>query len=981
MRIRAISVLLASSALSLAGTAFAQDKPADKAADDASIVVTGTRIVRDGYTAPTPVTVATAEELVKSTPTNLPDALNKLPEFQNSLSPGKSASNFANLPIHGNILNLRGLGTPTNNPKGPLRTLIMVDGIRLAPTTYIGTIDTNVIPNMLVQRVDVVTGGASANWGSDAVSGVVNFVLDKKFTGFKALAQAGASEHGGADNQRFGAAFGTKFADGRGHLELSAEYYNNDGMLRNQRAVGTKGYAFVGQTIGCVNTTTDATACNPGGTLNPLVIAADVRLTGATEFGKLFSDTTNAANTTPNALAGFVVNSNGTFSPFNTGTAVGTASEQIGGSGYRIPDRTTAIAPFKTYQGFGRLSFEASDNVNLYTQLMVSRQDLAYDALANSLVQGNPTVLIYKGNPFIPTALDATIPAGGSVGFNAYWGGRQATLIKERTDFWQSTTGLEAKFGKNWKATLDYTHGESTHTMAQSGLFNWKKLFAATDVVLVGGVPTCRVLTDPTVASQYTGCQPLNVFNGYPQDTSSAGYAYATGTSSYRAVFKHDSVVGTIAGSPFELPAGPVDIVVGAEYRKQSLDLTSNADPSLLDTAAEKSAYFAGLRGVQASSLFYWLTNVGTAKGSLDVKEGFAEVAVPLLKDTPGAQELSLNGAIRVTDYSASGTVTTWKVGGTWKPVDDFLLRATYSRDIRAPNLYELYRGDTSGISIVNDPVSGLNQNASTLSGGNSKLKPEVAKTLTIGGVFSPHGLPGFSLSVDYYRINMSQAIDALTSQQILNNCFAFGSSAPECQLITRPSASAFPSLVRISEANIAYLKTAGFDIDASYRTSVGSNSALAIRLYANYLSYFDTQSFAGQPVIHYGGANVVGSNPVAYPHLRGSLSIDYSIGNFGVNVAEQYIGSMGRFVNAVAPNLSNFINGKVEAVAYTDLSLRYKLHIASSEAELFGTINNLFDRDPPLIPGITPGVNLPTNISTYDTVGRAFTAGVRFKF
>lgn len=976
MKVRALATLLATSALSLAVPAYAQDAASDgdQSADSApasDIVVTGTRIVRDGYTAPTPVTVATTEDLQKSTPSSIPDALNKLPQFQNSLSPAKSASNFSAIPIHGNILNLRGLGTPTANPKGPLRTLILFDGVRVAPTTYIGTIDTNVIPNLLVQRVDVVTGGASAAWGSDAVAGVVNFILDKKFTGLKGVAQAGISERGDVGNQRIGAAYGTSFGDDRGHILLSAEFYNNEGLRRNQRDIGTKGFAYVGSTVGCaVPTGQPASLCSPGGALNPYTLASDVRLSAASEFGKILAP--------GNPFNNYKLDANGVLSPFNNGTATGSASVFIGGDGYRIPDRTTAIAPFKTYQTFGRLSYDVADDVNVYVQGTYSRQDLAYDALANSLVQGNPTATLYQGNPFLPPALAATLAPGGSVGFNAYWGAQQATTVKERTDFWQATGGLDATFG-GWKAAVSYTHGESVHKMAQSGLFDWRKFFAAVDVVSVNGTPTCRVLTDPAFAASFAGCQPINLFNGAPINGSSAGYEYATGTSRYRAKFNHDSVVASLSGSLFDLPAGPVDVVIGAEYRKQSLHLTSNADPALLDTAGEKAAYFAGLRGVQASSLFYWLTNVGVANGSLDVKEAFGEIAVPILKDTPFFQELSINGAARVTDYSTSGTVTTWKVGGTWKPVEDFLLRATYSRDIRAPNLYELYRGDTSSISIVLDPVSTLNQNVSQVSGGNPNLKPEVAKTLTIGGVFSPSFMPGFSISVDYYRIKLKGAIDALTAQQILNNCSQFGSGTPECQLITRPSANAFPSLVRISEANIAFLNTSGIDFDASYRTGLG-NGALSIRLYANYLKNFDTQAFAGQPVIHYAGANVIGSNPVAYPHWRGSLSVDYSTENFGVTVSEQYIGKMDRFINASAPLLSNFTDPGVGAVVYTDLSLRYRIPSGSGYFELFGTVNNLFDKDPPLLPGTTPGVNIPTNFSTYDIVGRAFTAGVRVK-
>ncbi|MBH0014554.1 TonB-dependent receptor, partial [Pseudoalteromonas sp. NZS100_1] len=188
------------------------------------------------------------------------------------------------------------------------------------------------------------------------------------------------------------------------------------------------------------------------------------------------------------------------------------------------------------------------------------------------------------------------------------------------------------------------------------------------------GQITCRVLLDPTYASQYAGCKPIDVLHGDPSKSTPEGYAYATGTSRYRASIRQDSFAVNLSGSLFDLPAGPVDFAVGAEYRKQTLNLTSNADPSLLDTAAERSAYFAGLRGVPTTTNFYWLTNVGTAHGSLNVKEAYAELAVPILKDKPFFRELSVNGAGRITDYSTSGTVETWKVGATWKPVDDLLL-------------------------------------------------------------------------------------------------------------------------------------------------------------------------------------------------------------------------------------------------------------------------------------------------------------------
>lgn len=1006
MRRQAVSILLAStSALWLAAPASAQTEQAppvapatdQQASADGDVVVTGSRIVRNGYTAPTPVTVATTEDLAKVTPSSIPDALNKLPQFSNSLSPSKSANNFSNVPIHGNVLNLRGLGTPSNNPKGPLRTLILFDGIRVAPTEYTGTIDTNVIPELLTQRVDVVTGGASAAWGSDAVAGVVNFILDKKFTGFKGVAQAGISEHGDNANQRLGAAWGSDFAGGKGHILLSGEYTNSNGMLRQDRPFSTQGYNFVGSvTTSCAlaaNGQSRTCTAAPGTAANPYTIASDVRISALAANGRI----TGASVANP--FVGQVINNDGTTRPFDLGTAVGTTGFQQGGDGYKIPNDTNAVAPLSNYTAFGRVSYELTPDITAFVQGDYARSEYHYFTQGNSLVPPSEAAQIYKGNPYLSAALDAALPTANDfyiVGQQD--AGQPKPIAYEKTDYWMASAGLNGKTGGfNW--SLSYTHGESRHSMDNTGLYDNKKLYAALDAVRnpATGAITCRVLLDPTVAAQYTGCQPLDVMHGDPSKSTPGGYAYATGTSSYRATLRQDSVAANISGSLFDLPAGPVDFAVGAEYRNQSLRLTSNADPALLAgatpaaTTALRSAYFAGERGVPAGALFYWLTNVGSGSGSLNVKEAYAEIAVPLFKDTPFFQELSLNAAARITDYSFSGTVTTWKAGVTWRPIKDLLLRGTYSRDIRAPNLFELFAGAQSGIGIVNDAVlkdsngnviygSGQNVNVNSVTSGNSNLEPEKADTYTFGAVLSPSGLRGVSLSVDYYHIKVANLIDTLTAQQILTNCLnAGGSGAPECALIDRTSPTAFPSLVHIAPANIAYLQTAGIDVDLTYRATLG-NGALGIRLYANYLDRFDAQQYTGAPISHYAGVSVVTSNPAGFPRWRGNLTVDYSNGPFGVTIGEQYIGSMRLDIPGGSLPIQ-FTNPNVSPVWYTDLTLRATVPAMGGNFEFFATVNNLFDKQPPIIPGTVPGVNPPTNISLYDIVGRAFTAGVRIKF
>lgn len=769
----------------------------DSATSSSDIVVTGSRIVRNGYSAPTPVTVAPVEDLVRATPSNVPDALNKLPQFINSSSPARSSHNFSNQPTNGNILNLRGVGGN--------RTLILFDGIRVPPTTYLGTVDVDVIPNLLLSRVEVVTAGASAAYGSDAVAGVVNFVLDKQFVGIKGLAQGGVSQRGDNANQRFSLAYGAKLFGDRGHLLLSGEYFNNNGMLRSDRASGRRNTTYVGSVPG--------SSSAAGTSVNPYVPTDNIHLIIASDNGLILNG----------PGAGLALGDNGALRPFQAGTATGSPAFNVGGEGLVVSPYVSAVAPLRTYHGFGRFDYDLTSDVKAFVQGVWSRSDLRYSSQANAFV-GAQNAPVFQGNPYIPASIAAALTPGQEFDVAKENGNTgSAPVTTERTDFWLATGGLNGSFGKNWKWTVDYTHGDSHHQVRQYGLYDYQKTYAALDAVYnpATGNIVCRpsLSSDPAIAARFANCQPLNVFLVGRDFVNQPGYAYATSSVlAYDARIRQDSVEGSLQGSLFRLPGGPVDFAIGGEYRSQSLSLTSNSDPSLLDTTAERSAYFAGERGVSSSSLFFWLNNVGVARGKLNVKEGFIEINAPILKDTPGFRQLSLNGAARVTDYSTSGSVTTWKIGGIWQPVSDILFRATLSRDIRAPNLFELFAGDQSGIGLLTDPVTNTSQNVNTVTGGNPNLKPEIGKTLAIGGVLSPTFVPGLSLAVDYFRLRITGAIGTLSASQIVNNCYV-NSAAPECALITRASPTSFPSLIRIAAANIAFLKTSGIDFDLTYNT------------------------------------------------------------------------------------------------------------------------------------------------------------------
>lgn len=952
MNLKAIAALLASASAVHAVAASAQESAAPESAD--TIVVTGSRIVRDGYTAPTPITVATTEELAKSTPSNLPDALNKLPQFQLSSSPSRSNHNFVNTASHGNILNLRGIGGN--------RTLILFDGLRVPPTTFRGDVDTDVLPSGLVQRVEVVTAGASAAYGSDAIAGVVNFVLNKKFTGLTGSAQYGISGRGDNANYKFGAAGGFDVLGGAGHVLLSAEHFHANGMRRNERAIANEGYQFVGAVRG---------GGTVGSATNPYTIIRNGRTILQAEGGLV----------TSGPFAGQRFLPDGTLVPFDSGTLTGSPTFASGGDGFHQPYNASQNAPLTNTQLFGRFSYDVAPTITAYIQGVYSRSDLTYYALPNSVSAPTSLATIYSGNAFLRPEVQAQLTSTNtaSFGLSEFFGNAMGpNATKERTEFYMATAGLDGELGSGWTWNAAYTHSRSKHHVDQLNVFETQKLFAALDAVRDGsGNIVCRPTLDPdpAIRARYSGCVPFNPF-GF-RSYSAAAEDYVTGTSSYDAIIRQDAVNASVQGSLFDLPAGAVAVAFGAEYRNQKLDLASNADPALLDTTAERTAFFSGLRGVPSAALRYFITNIGIASGTVSVKEAFAEIDVPVLKDTPLFQALNLNAAGRVTDYSTSGTVVTWKFGGTWRPVEDLLLRGTYSRDIRAPALFDLYAGDQFVISTLNDPVSGVGGQVAQINSGNRDLKPEKSKSLAIGAVFSPGFLPGFAVSVDYYRLRIDGAISSLTLTQLVQNCQLSGGTAAECAFVTRPSPTAFPSSVRIAPGNISFLETSGIDVDASYRTPLAGGN-LSLRLYASYLDSYKTQQSVVAPIYDIAGrANINATNIVGRPKVRGTFNVDYTKGGFGIFLSQQYIGKFT--LGTTEPN-QVVLNPQVPAVWYTDLTLSQKVPTGSGEFELFATVNNLFDKQGPIIPSASSGGSIPTMTALYDVVGRAFTVGVRMK-
>ena len=952
----------------MAAAAHAQDVPAqgaaaaetEAAADSAApstpvaggeITVTGSRVVRDGYNQPTPVTVAPTAELEKATPTNLADALNKLPQFANSSGPASNTQLQGNSGDHGNLLNLRGVG--------PLRALILLDGIRVPPTTFRGAVDVNTLPNLLVQRVDVVTGGASAAYGSDAVSGAINYVLDKRFRGVKAVAQRGVSTRGDLGNYKVGIAGGGSFAGDKGHILGSIERFHSDGINRSARVYGDDAYAAVGSVVG---------GGPAGRAANPFIFLPGLRL-GANDFNNGILTSTN----TP-SLNNTIFLPGGNVRPAVRGTPTGTAGTFVGGDGLYLPGSNTLIAPLTNTAGFARISYDLTSGVTAHVQGSVARSATSYETQAKASILG---FTFFSGNAFLQPSVQNQLGPNGSFTLFRFINDLGPIPTREVVDSYLVNGGLAWDLGGSWSINADYTHGSSVTKFRQTQ-FQIQRLAAALDAVqpTPGGPIVCRVtVTNPGL---YPGCTPINVFGaGTPTE---ADIQYALGESRYRASNTTDDWVLTAQGDLLELPAGAVSVAIGAQYRKQNLNLTSNSDPAIpLD--------ITGLRRIPANRrTVFNNTNVGVANGKLTVKEVFGEVAVPVLKDQPFAAELSLNGAGRITDYSTSGRVETWKLGAVYKPIDDIMFRVTRSRDIRAPSLFELFAGTQTAAVNFTDPHTQTTNSIRQVTGGNRNLNPEIGDTFAVGVVLSPSFLPGFNVSVDYYDLKIQGAITQQGLTDVVNECEVSNGTSPSCDLIQRPlpfadrSAANFPIQVSLITQNISFLRTSGIDVAASYRVPVGEGQ-LMFRAYANYLDRFVTQTNTIAPVLDQAGHGINSQTGFAFPKVKANLSLNYSQGGFNLFVQENIIGKIK--IGNIRGDVANvFAVPAIKPVFYTDATVSYKVEDVAGEPEFFLTASNLFDRKPPLVAAnAAPGLIYPTLFTVYNVAGRTLTAGVRFRF
>ena len=917
--------------------------------DPTELVVTGSRVARNGFEAPTPVTVIGEEQIQAAGKENLADFVNELPAVVGSATPASSNLSFSNGQAGINALNLRALGT--------VRTLTLIDGKRSVGSAITGIVDINDLPQSLVQRVEIVTGGASAAYGSDAMSGVVNFILDKKFTGFKAEVSGGETTYSDDPTERITVTGGMPFADGRGHFLINGEYSNRGGIYGVPRDWNNNGWYVM-----------ENPAYQSGNGIPEKLAVSGAGLSTAT-LGGIITNT---------PLRGVTFGPGGRPGQFNYGSLTSDPYTQGGDwrsnqfNFYNTLDQQITRENLFTYT-----SYDLTDKIQIFGQASRSQSSTKSEQLQQFNV-GN--IIIKAGNPFIPSSVAQQMAALGIPQFTLGTMNGDIPAIRFEGDrvVTRLVAGLEGKFdlfGETWNWDAYYQKGITRSYETGFNITSKARFTSALDAVTnpATGVPVCRVtLTDPS-----SNCLPYNPMGlGV---NSQATLDYLLGSPHRFQRFTQDVSAATLRGEPFHVWAGPVSIAVGVEHRREAVE--GEADATSL-----ASGWFAG--------------NYLPTFGSYRVTEGFAETVIPLLKNLPFAQALDFNGAVRRTDYSTSGSVTTWKLGATWQPIDDLHFRASRSRDIRAPNLNDLFAAGTANTNSVIDP---FNNNLLTAyqgkAVGNPNLQPEVADTFGYGIVLTPRFMSGFEASVDYYDIKIHDAIGTVDAQTIVNNCF--DGNQTYCAAITRGIGTGGTSVItqiEILPFNLVELRARGVDVEASYRFNLSSivsswSGGLTVRaLGTHYLENYQNNGI--DPPIDTAGSNgTFNGATTALPSWVFNSSITYTNNPITLTVtgrgfsagtnSNQYIQCTSACPLST-PNAPTINDNHAPGAFYVDLSGSYKFDMGTGELETFATVTNVANRDPGIVPQGPTGLayaEIPTNSQLYDILGRVYRVGVRMRF
>jgi outer membrane receptor protein involved in Fe transport len=1068
-----------SAALAQAAPAAPAPAPAAAAATN-TIVITGSRIARDrNAVAPAPVTVFDGDALREAGNTDVTATLREIPSLISSGTIADSIERGGG-GVGQAVLNLRQLGSN--------RTLVLVDGRRhVSGVQGRAAVDVATIPAALIERVDILTGGASAVYGADAVTGVVNYVLKKNFQGMAFEAQTGAATGGGGQSDNVSGTFGLDFAGGRGNVTFSAGYTNEREVLMGDRAVtrdngrannsttyqnparrfqkgdinaatmpNFAGYYRVGGpgprtsriAFGnAIPTAAQFATLFPGRTptaaeqaLMDRAATAPLRVIGQqpvfaissnqglvfrADFGFFDADINgNGINDCNESYVGwtgfggggcYVTTPEGGVRIFQDGQ-ISTAQNQFGGDGAVERTNATSLTPGseRFYTALGG-KFEFSPKAELYWDAKAARSTTTSRNSYNTFFD---TAFIAPDNPWIPAALAADSNDAGGLLISRDNTDFGPGISKAVRDTVRLVTGLRGELGSNTSYDISVNYGRTDIADTFSNTVIADRFLAATDAVrLADGRIVCRSDNDPTAVPTApflpeleTGfftfrpgdgqCRPANLFGGV-NSVSPESVAFFTQPTTNRFKLEQAVVTASLSGDTeglFTLPGGLVRYALGAEFRQEKSRSTLNdATLGILPNGS-----FIGDVSSNVNLVFNDQVRQFNSGGKFDVKEAFAEARLPILSQAPLAHELSVEAAARYAEYSTVGSAFTWNLAGTWAPVSDVRLRASYSKAIRAPDIFELFSPqqaatfrptDPCGISDLNARIAAGLPNAETrkancataltalgvnpntyedpltarfagTSGGNPNLAQEEATTWTAGFVVQPSALPGLTVSVDYYAIEIAEAIAAVTAQDIVDTCYDLPTFPSQfCGLFDRRADGGFQSLRQV-QINFGRIETSGADVAVNYGFQVGAHRfSLGTKL-----NWTEKINRFFDPV----DTSLVnpGLGELSAPEWSAIATAGWASGPFNVNWRSQYVGKQAvAGVIQIEDAATEFgPAGTAKAMWVHNLTASYAW---SKQLEFFGGINNLTNEEPYIASSAYP----------VSGVGRSWFLGVRGKF
>lgn len=952
------------------------------------ITVTGSRIARTGFVTSSPVTAITAEEIRSTGALNIGDLMNRMPQLSPNYSLGNSTRFIGTAGL--GLLDLRGMGTT--------RTLVLVNGRRHVGASPGSTaVDTNTIPVEWIERVEVITGGASAVYGADAVAGVVNFIMKKEFEGYELRGQTGMADEGGFNRSFVSFSGGNSFADGRGSAAISMEYSTQERFNRGDRRIGRE------YLVSVPNPSYDPS--QPPSPSNPQTVLSGPGGNHSISYGGTFNVGSFLAGNPATWGNRYQFNPDGSFRQQRYDGTVVSATSCVDCDFADLNAVADLQPAFDRFSFNSVVNFDLNDNHRLFFEGKYSKTE--------SNFYGQPSfdqsLRVRADNAYVSPELRALMAANGLTQLTLSRfhvdAGQRGEIVDRQTS--RIVAGIEGFVGDDWSYEASVNFGQTT--IARQNLNNRinDRFHAGLDAVIdpATGDIVCRVSLDPLAINPNTGqrynlglsgsgCVPFSVFGHGAISPEAAAWFNTTALNNSK--LQQSVFSASMANSAlFGLPAGDVGVAFGVERREEKS--TENTDR------------------LAALGLTF-LNAIPNRGGEYSVNEVFAETTIPLLADLPGVDRLALDLAGRYSDYDTIGSTTTWNVGLDWTIVDSLRFRGTVARAVRAPNIGELFNPQSQNFAVINDPchtlvtnpnrpstakdpalraancaalgipadwVDTYSANRPGLSGGNPDLKPEEAESMSLGFVWQPEFLEGFGLSVDYWRVTLTDAIGTVTAQTNATRCVdnPGGINNVFCNAIRRapvggytsPTGNAFPAYsiydwTALNE-NLAKSRRVGVDLEMDYRFDLlGGNTNLRFvgtrMIQSREWAFQDFPDEFTEYVTY-----------VTDPRWRAQLAAAYTRGDYRATWDMTYVDGNLR----VTPESYNSNPGSASPIrngsyVYHNLQLGYTFPNAG--LDVYIGVDNAFDKNPPRN---YFGADLGS--AYYDNIGRFMYMGATYKF